>query len=57
MEQQFDPAWFLPPDSYLSNWTRMNKKYFPYGGDRVTVWCSGVDYVRDLQELHALSIR
>ena len=57
MEQQFDPSWFLTPGSYPYNWTIMNKKYFPNGGDRVTVWCSGVDYVNELEELHALSLR
>ena len=57
MEQQFDPSWFLTPGSYLYNWTDMNKKYFPYAGDRVTVWCSGVDYVQELEGLHALSLR
>ena len=35
LEQQFDPTWFLPPGSYLYNWTKLNREYFPYGGDKV----------------------
>ena len=57
MEQEFDPSWFLTPDSYLYNWTAMNRKYFPNVGDRVTVWFSGVDFVHELEEVHALSLR
>ena len=59
MEQEFDPSWFLTPDSYLYNWTAMNRKYFPNVGDRVTVWFSGVDFVHELEEeaLRVINVR
>ena len=56
LEQKFVPAWFLPPDSYLSKWFVTNEKYFPFGGDRVTVWCSGLDYVNELKEINQLAL-
>jgi predicted RND superfamily exporter protein len=54
LEQKFVPAWFLPPDSYLSKWFVANERYFPFGGDRVTVWCSGLDYVNELEQINNL---
>jgi hypothetical protein len=35
----------------------MNRRYFPYAGDRVTIWFSGVDYVNDLEGIHELSVK
>lgn len=57
LEQKFDPTWFLPPDSYLANWFKANQEYFPFGGDRVTVWCHGLDYVNELERLDNLAKR
>ena len=34
LEQKFDPTWFLPPETYLAQWFDVNRKYFPFGGDR-----------------------
>ena len=44
-------------DSYLYNWTAMNRRYFPYAGDRVTIWLSDVDYVNELEGIHELSVK
>ena len=57
LEQRFDPTWFLPPDTYLAKWFNANQKYFPFGGDRVTVWCNGLDYVNELDRLDDLANR
>lgn len=32
-----------------------NKKYFPFGGDRVTIWCAGVNYTDEFDKLNAMS--
>ena len=56
LEQKFVPAWFLPPDSYLSKWFVANEVYFPFGGDRVTVWCSGLDYVNEMEQINNLAL-
>ena len=56
LEQKFVPAWFLPPDSYLSKWFKINEKYFPFGGDRVTVWFAGLDYVNDFEQINNLAL-
>jgi len=55
LEQRFEPIWFLPPDTYLAKWFDANQKYFPFGGDRVTVWCNGLDYVNELEQLDNLA--
>ena len=55
LEQKFDPTWFLPPETYLAKWFEMNRKYFPFGGDRVTIWCHGLDYLNELEKLDALA--
>ena len=56
IEQKFVPAWFLPPDSYLSRWFKINEQYFPFGGDRVTVWYAGLDYVGEMEQIHNLAV-
>jgi len=56
LEQKFDPASFLPPDSYLSKWFATNEKYFPFGGERVTVWGSGLDYVNEMDKINQLAL-
>jgi hypothetical protein len=43
-------------DTYLYNWTVMNRRYFPFAGDRVTIWFSDVDYVDELEGIHELSM-
>ena len=57
LEQKFDPTWFLPPDTYLAKWFEMNRKYFPFGGDRVTIWCHELDYMTELDKLDDLARR
>ena len=54
LEQKFVPQWFLPPDSYLSHWYTANEVYFPFGGDRVTIYLYNLDYVNELEELNGL---
>ena len=33
--QEFNPIWFLPPDSYLAQWHQYNAKFFPSSGEKV----------------------
>jgi Niemann-Pick C1 protein len=55
LRQEFDPTWFLPPETYLSQWFKANAKYFPFGGDRVTIYCSSVDYINEFDKLDQLA--
>ena len=55
LRQEFDPTWFLPADTYLSKWFTANKNYFPFGGDRVTIWCNSVDYVGEFGKLNSMA--
>ena len=54
LRQEFDMTWFIPPGTYLSDFFIKNKEYFPFGGDRVTVFCHDLDYVNDYFELDNL---
>ena len=57
IEQKFDPAWFLPPDTYMFKWFQMNKEYFPFGGARVTVHAAGIDPSKDLRGLYDFTLK
>ena len=57
LRQKFDPTWFLPSDTYLAKWFVANAKYFPFGGDRVTIWCSDLDYFNEFDKLSAMAKR
>ncbi len=57
IEQKFVMAWYLPSDSYLSKWFVTNEKYFPFGGERVTIWCSGLDYENELEQINQLALK
>ena len=56
LEQKFDPVWFLPPDTYLSNWVAATKIYFPFGGDRVTIYFSDIDPIGEYGNLNQLAL-
>lgn len=55
LEQKFVPAWFLPQESYLAKWFGVNEKYFPFGGERITVWLHDVDYTTEMENVWKLS--
>ena len=38
MEQFFDAKWFIPSDSYLSDYFEKSEEYFPEGGLDVAVY-------------------
>ncbi len=55
LEQRFDVAWFMPPDSYVGRWFAKNRQLFPSGGDRVILYLHGLDYAGgDLERLDGL---
>ena len=56
LEQRFDPEWFLPDDTYLARFVVAYKKYFPSDGDRVTIYCSGIDPVNEFEKLNKLAM-
>ena len=54
LRQEFDPTWFLPEDTYISQWFVNNKKYFPSSGERGTVYFSGAKLPEDILRIDAL---
>ena len=56
LEQKFDITWFLPPDTYLAKFFVKNKIYFPFGGDRVTLYFHDVDIQSQLNDIRSLVV-
>uniref|UniRef100_A0A0K2U8Y5 SSD domain-containing protein n=1 Tax=Lepeophtheirus salmonis TaxID=72036 RepID=A0A0K2U8Y5_LEPSM len=55
IEQKFDPIWFIPPHTYLSDWFEANTKWFSdKGGFFVNVYVYEVDLSVDLMELERI---
>ena len=38
LEQDFDPNWFIPSDSYAKDYIEASEKYFPGDGAPVTIY-------------------
>jgi len=51
LRQEFNPVWFLPPDSYLAQWHKYNNLHFPNQGEKVTVFMENLDLPNDLIKL------
>lgn len=54
LKQEFNPAWFLPPNSYLIEWIDNKEEYFPNKGERVTINIGEIDYEHELWKVEAL---
>lgn len=54
LRQEFNPIWFIPPESYLSQWFSANEKYFPKEGERVTINIGPIDYSNELWKIDLL---
>ena len=57
LRQEFDPAWFLPPDTYIAKWFVNNKLYFPASGERGTVYFSNTSLPASLPAINLLAER
>ncbi|XP_014213139.1 protein patched homolog 2-like [Copidosoma floridanum] len=55
LEQWFDPMWFLPKDSYLSEYLAVRESEFPKVGFEANVFVSDVDFVRQFPKILNLS--
>jgi len=51
LKQEFNPIWFLPPESYLAQWHAHSNKYFPSRGEQVTVFFAGLDLPGELHKM------
>ena len=54
LRQEFDPAWFLPPGTYLADWFHYNKELFPGDGELGTVFFSDTPLPDQLDRVEAL---
>ena len=55
LRQEFDPTWFLPSDTYLARWFRLNKELFPSEGETGTVYFNNVNLPQDIPEIDSLA--
>ena len=54
LKQKFDPAWFLPPGTYLADWFKLNRELFPAHGERVTIYFNDINLPMDLDKVESL---
>jgi len=54
LRQEFNPIWFLPPDSYLAQWHQYNAKFFPSSGEKVTVFLGDLQLPEELGKLEQI---
>ena len=54
LRQEFDPAWFLPQGTYLSDWFQLGKDWFPSEGEMGTVYFSGTPLPEQLDRVQGL---
>lgn len=57
LEQWFDPNWFLPKESYLSNYIVINDQNFPNRGNPAAIYISDIDYINEFPKLIAVTER
>ncbi|XP_074095417.1 patched domain-containing protein 3 isoform X1 [Cotesia typhae] len=57
LEQWFDPNWFLPKESYLSNYIVINDQQFPNRGNPAAIYISDIDYINEFPKLIAVTER
>ena len=56
LKQEFDPTWFIPQETYLAKWFRLNKQYFPSEGEIGTIYFNGVNLPEDIPKIQSLAI-
>ena len=54
LRQEFNPLWFIPSRSYLSQWFAAMTRWFPGEGEAGMVYLEGVSLPQDLPKLQAL---
>jgi len=54
LRQEFDPAWFLPPGTYLARWFSYNSVYFPGNGEAGTIYFSNTQLPAEFKNIEDL---
>jgi len=54
LKQEFNPIWFLPSESYLSQWHKYNSLYFPSQGEKVNLFLENLDLPADFDKLQMI---
>ena len=57
LRQEFNPVWFIPPESYLSKWFAANEQFFPKEGETVKINIAQVDFSEELPKIESLVAR
>ncbi|XP_015188505.1 PREDICTED: patched domain-containing protein 3-like [Polistes dominula] len=55
LEQWFDPIWFLPKDSHLSNYIVARNQYFSHRGHSAYVFIGDIDYPSEFSKIMTLA--
>lgn len=55
LKQWFDPNWFLPKDSYLSNYMTIHNLHYPNRGYPAAVFIGDIDYTNNFEKIVKLT--
>ncbi|XP_063708133.1 patched domain-containing protein 3-like [Culicoides brevitarsis] len=55
LRQKFDPSWFIPPNTYLGQYTNETRVYYPEMGSEVSILVGKINYTEDMSKLLELS--
>lgn len=55
LKQWFDPNWFLPKDSYLTNYMTIHNTHYPNRGYQAAVYIGDIDYNDNLKNIIILT--
>uniref|UniRef100_A0A336MF82 CSON014056 protein n=1 Tax=Culicoides sonorensis TaxID=179676 RepID=A0A336MF82_CULSO len=55
LRQKFDPSWFIPPSTYLGQFTEETRILYPEMGSEVSVLVGKINYTEDMSKLVDLS--
>ncbi|XP_055387683.1 patched domain-containing protein 3-like isoform X2 [Condylostylus longicornis] len=56
IEQKFDPAWFIPESTYLNDYIKYSRQYFPESGYAGSVFMGNLNYSAILPKIYNLTI-
>jgi len=54
LRQEFDPAWFIPQETYLSDWFTFGRTYFSHQGQPGTIYFIGTELPQDIIKIEYL---
>lgn len=55
LEQKFDPLWFIPSHTHLSQYASERSKMYPFLGYDATLYMGSINYTHEFKNINVLS--